>query len=114
MTNPEGYKLYSGILTAAIQAKAMSLLGQDYGYSETVVIDGKNLLFIVEEHTWYGANPDEPEEPHKGVTVYEPLQVQTQDLQSFNALSSPLAGVAALGLVATGIGYLALKKKRRR
>jgi hypothetical protein len=65
------YKPLSGTPSASVQAKAVELLAQDYGYQETVVIDGKTLLFVVEVHEWYGADPSKPAEPHKGVTVYE-------------------------------------------
>ena len=70
---PNGYKIYTGS-SPEVTAKAVTLLSQEYGYSESIFLDGKDLLFVVEEHTWYGANPEKPAEPHKGVTVYERIE----------------------------------------
>jgi len=97
MSTPEGYKLYSGS-SPEVTAKAVDLLSQDYGYSEPAVIDGKELLFVVETHTWYGSQPNKPATPHKGVTVYEKI------VDSFappSTLGGPLMGLAIIGL-----GYL--------
>ena len=88
---PNGYKLYTGS-SPAVTAKAVKLLTQDYGYSESMILDGKDLLFIVEEHTWYGANPEKPPIPHKGVTVYERINIPT------SSLGRPLTGLALIGL----------------
>jgi hypothetical protein len=98
-----GYKLLSGAPSAAIMVKAAELLSKDYGYQESTVIDGKPLLFVVEVHTWYGATPDKPAEPHKGVTVYEAVEEApiTQPsggakIGAWLALGAGLAGLAAL------------------
>lgn len=88
MTAPTGYKLYSGYSSPEITAKAVALLSQDYGYQEITVIDGKELLFVVETHNVYGSQPDRPPSPHKGVTVYE----KTDDSKPF--LAGALLGVA--------------------
>lgn len=117
MTTPEGYKPYTGS-SAAVGAKATELLAQDYGYTEETTIDGKQLLFVVEIHTWYGANPDKPPKPHKGVTVYEKLDSAPPDMASSSmALSAPMPAFsnatineAVLPTVAIGLGYLILKQ----
>jgi hypothetical protein len=93
---PTGYKLYSGS-SPEVTTKAINLLSQDYGYSEPAIIDGKELLFVVEVHTWYGSDPDKPATPHKGVTVYEKIGGGF----SPESLGSPLMGIALIGL-----GYL--------
>jgi hypothetical protein len=104
---PEGYKLLSDV-TPAIEAKAIGLLSQDFGYSEQANIDGKDLLFVVETHTWYGANPDAPPTPHKGVTVYEKvISDSSTELPSVSLL--PV--FTTIGLV--GAAYRFLRRKRR-
>ncbi len=95
MSAPEGYKLYTGS-SPAVTAKAVALLSQDYGYQELTFLDGKKLLFVVETHTQYGAQPDKPPNPHKGVTVYEALLYNP-----FPPTAAPLVGLALIGL-----GYL--------
>lgn len=95
---PEGYKLYSGS-SPEVTAKAKDLLSQDYGYQEPAIADGKELLFVVETHTWYGANPNQPSTPHKGVTVYE--KIDSGFVPSHSSLARPLAAIALAGL-----GYL--------
>jgi hypothetical protein len=94
---PEGYKIYQGS-SPQVTTKAISLLSQDYGYQETDVFDGKELLFVVETHTWYGSQ-DKPPAPHKGVTVYEKITSPT---------GNPLLGMALIGL---GLGYLFLGRR---
>ncbi len=93
-----GYRIYSGS-SPAVTTKAVALLSQDYGYQETVVIDGKELLFVVETHNWYGSQPDKPPSPHKGVTVYEKIN------DSAPPLAVPLVGIAL------GLGYLLWRRK---
>jgi hypothetical protein len=97
---PQGYKLYTGS-SPAVTAKATSLLSQDYGYQELVNLDGKELLFIVETHAWYGSQPNKPPTPHKGITVYEKEDGNTD-------MSRPLAGMALIGL---GLSYLLWHQK---
>lgn len=99
---PPGYKLYTGS-SPEVTAKAVTLLSQDYGYSESAILDGKDLLFIVETHTWYGSQPDKPPTPHKGVTVYE----REQGASGIDT-SHPLIGLAMAGL---GLGYLLWHQK---
>lgn len=118
MTIPEGYKVYSGT-SSAVGAKAAELLSQDYGYREETTIDDKELLFVVETHTWYGATPDKPPKPHKGVTVYEKIgeEPETPDIAStfsssttfppVNTITYTLTSIAAIGL-----GYYILKQIR--
>ena len=89
---PQGYKLYTGS-SPEVTTKAVALLSQDYGYNESTVIDGKELLFVVETHTWYGSQPNKPATPHKGVTVYE-----KQNSPSGADMSHPLIGLAMVGL----------------
>lgn len=101
MIAPEGYKLYDGS-SPEVTRKAVDLLSQDYGYREPVIIDGKELLFVVEIHTWYGSQPDKPPEPHKGVTVYERIEGITPP----SSLGRPLATLALVGL-----GYLLWRRK---
>jgi len=108
---PEGYRPFTGKASAAVQAKAIEVLAQDYGYQETATIDGKNLLFLVEEHTWYGADPSKPSTPHKGVTVFEQIPEPDNGGQPTGDRQTYPAG--ALPFVALGIGaaiYFALKK----
>lgn len=98
----ESYQLYAGS-SPEVTAKAIALLSQDYGYRESVVIDGKELLFVVETHNWYGSQPDKPPSPHKGVTVYEKI---TDNFTPPSTLSGPLMGLALVGL-----GYLLWRQK---
>lgn len=100
-----GYKPLSEAPSAAVQAKAVSLLSQDYGYQESAVIDGKPLLFVVEVHSWYGATPDKPAEPHKGVTVYEAVEEAP--------ITQPSGGGRARGWLALGGGLTIIEAIRR-
>lgn len=93
MPAPSGYRIYEGS-SPAVTAKAVEVLTQDYGYSESAVLDGKDLLFVVETHNWYGANPDKPLAPHKGVTVYERIGGGVTP----SSLGRPLMGLAIAGL----------------
>lgn len=95
---PEGYKLYTGS-SPTVTAKAVALLSQDYGYRESATIDNKQLLFVVETHTWYGSQPDKPPSPHKGVTVYEKMNDSTP------SLAVPLLGITL------GLGYLLWRQR---
>jgi len=90
------YQLYKGS-SPAVTAKATALLSKDYGYTESATLDGKSLLFVVEEHQWYGAQPDKPPSPHKGVTVYERTESDS---------NNPLI---SLGLIS--LGYWLLRKR---
>lgn len=121
---PEGYRILSKV-TPAIEAKAIELLAQDYGYQEEAIIDDKELLFVVEEHSWYGANPDAPPTPHKGVTVYERISTDNSNGNEYpteNRLANPegITGVgktllplfATIGLV--GAAYKLLRRKGKR
>lgn len=99
---PSGYKLYTDS-SPKVTAKAIALLSQDYGYSESAIIDGKDLLFVVETHTWYGSQPDKPPAPHKGVTVYE-----KENGLIGSDTGHPLTGIAMVGL---GLGYLLWYRK---
>ncbi len=114
---PKGYRLLSEDPSAAVTAKAVQLLSQNYGYSEENNIDGKDLLFVVEEHSWYGANPDLPPTPHKGVTVYERVDTESNNESSTEArLTNPAGALlplfATIGLV--GAAYKLLRRKGRR
>lgn len=63
-------ELYKGFVSPEMEQKAKDILKQDYGYQEQITIDDLNLLFKVEEHTWYGLDLSKPSTPHKGVTIY--------------------------------------------
>jgi hypothetical protein len=91
---PSGYRIYTGN-APEVSAKAQALLSQDYGYQEPAILDGKELLFVVETHTWYGSQPNKPPSPHKGVTVYEKT---ASAFPSPSPINSPLLGIVLIGL----------------
>lgn len=60
-------------LPQAVKDRAQQLLGPlPLNTSVVEVYDGIPYKYAAETHTWYGANPDQPSAPHKGISVYVP------------------------------------------
>lgn len=71
---PNGYESFKGTITSEMTEKSKELLSKDYGYEEKIIMNNKELLFKIEPHTWYGADPTKPSKPHKGVTIYQKIE----------------------------------------